>query len=246
MPVQVRDVLSRAQKLIQDETGIRWPLPELACWFNDGTREVAIHKPSASAKSVVLPLVRGTRQTIPAGALMLLRVIRNLKSGSTESNRLGGRAVRIVNRDVLDTQHPDWHDEGSTVFGPQVKHFVFDESDPTAFYVYPGNDGQGHVEALVSHSPEPVETTGVDLADYAVDMPLPDVYANAVLDYVLYRAYSKDASFAENFERANAHYNAFAMSLGLKISGEYTASASNAGHHVTRDRVGSAPVGGGS
>jgi hypothetical protein len=235
MPVQVSDVLSRAQKLIQDETGIRWPLPELACWFNDGTREVAIHKPSASAKSVVLPLVRGTRQVIPAGALMLLRVIRNLKSGSTDSNRIGGRSVRVVNRDVLDTQHPDWHDEDAAAFSPQVKHFVFDESDPTAFYVYPGNDGQGQIEALVSHSPEPVDTSGATLSAYNVPMPLPDVYANAVLDYVLYRAYSKDASFAENMERANLHYNAFASSLGIKLGNETGAGPTTAGYRVTRD-----------
>jgi hypothetical protein len=235
MPVQVRDVLLRSQKLIQDETGIRWPLPELACWFNDGTREVAIHKPSASARSVLLPLVRGTRQTIPAGALMLLRVIRNLKDGSIDEARLGGRSVRIVNRDVLDTQHPSWHDADVASFAKQVKHFVFDESDPTAFYVYPGNDGQGQVEALVSHSPTPVATTGETLDDYAVDLPLPDVYANAVLDYVLYRAYSKDASFAENMERANAHYNAFATSIGLKRQNENQSGPTTAGYRVTRD-----------
>lgn len=235
MPVQVSDVLSRAQKLIQDDTGIRWPLTELACWFNDGTREVAIHKPSASAKSVVLSLVRGTRQVIPAGALMLLRVIRNLKSGSNNSNRIGGRSVRVVNRDVLDTQHPDWHDEDVAPFASQVKHFVFDESDPTAFYVYPGNTGQGQIEALVSHSPEPVNTSGSTLSAYNVSMPLPDVYANAVLDYVLYRAYSKDASFAENMERANLHYNAFASSLGIKLGNETGAGPTTAGYRVTRD-----------
>lgn len=235
MPVQVSDVLSRAQKLIQDDTGIRWPLPELALWFNDGTREVTIHKPSASSKSVVLPLVQGTRQSIPAGDLMLLRVIRNLKSASTGTNRVGARAVRLVNRDILDTQRPDWHDETDTPFKPEVKHFVFDESDPTAFYVYPGNDGTGKVEALTSRSPQAVATTGEALTDYDVPMPLPDVYANAVLDYILYRAYSKDASFAENMQRADAHYNAFAVSLGAKASSENGAGPTTAGYRVTRD-----------
>lgn len=235
MQVQVSDVLQRAQKLIQDETGVRWPLTELACWFNDGAREVAIHKPSASAKSVVLSLVHGTRQTIPDGALMLLRVIRNLKDGSTEQQRIGARSIRIVNRDVLDTQQPDWHDDERWPFTQEVKHFTFDESDPTAFYVYPGNNGSGKVEALVSHSPTPVETTGTTLAAYQVPLPLPDVYANAVLDYVLYRAYSKDASFAENMERANLHYNAFAGSLGLKRENETTSSPTTAGYRVTRD-----------
>jgi len=235
MPVQVSDVLLRAQKLIQDETGIRWPVPELAGWFNDATREVAIHKPSASSKSVVLPMVKGTRQTIPTGALMLMRVLRNLKPGSTDTSRLGARSVRLVNRDVLDTQHPDWHDEDRLPFSNVVKHFIFDESDPTAFYVYPGNDGQGQVEALISRSPDAIATSGTNANDYNIGMPLPDVYANAVLDYVLYRAYSKDASFAEHAQRAGSHYQAFASSLGIKLSNEQGAGPTMAGYRVTRD-----------
>lgn len=244
MAVQASEILSRAQTLIQDNTGIRWPLPELAGWLNDAMREVALHKPSASSRSTVLDLIAGTRQTIPEGALMLLRVIRNLGAGSSESNRIGARAVRIVNRDVLDTQHPDWHDETITAQKQEVRHFVFDESDPTAFYVFPGNDGTGKVEALVSQAPEPITATGDSLPDYAVQVPLPDIYANVLLDYVLYRAYSKDASFAENMDRANYHYIAFTNSLGVKTAGEYSQSASNAGFRVTRDRAGSSPAGG--
>lgn len=244
MAVQVKSILSRAQTLIQDNTGVRWPLPELAQWFNDATREVALHKPSASAESVVLDLQEGTRQTIPMGALMLLRVTRNLKAGSSAENRIGGRSVRLVNRDVLDTQHPDWHDDEITGQTSDVKHFVFDESDPTAFYVFPGNTGSGKVEALVSKAPDPIDESGSDLDSYTMDMPLPDIYANAVLDYILYRAYSKDASFAENMERANYHMTAFANSLGLKAMQEFNSSAANAGFRVTRDRVGSAPPAG--
>lgn len=235
MPVQARDVLGRAQKLIQDLTSIRWPLPELAGWLNDGAREVAIHKPSAVAGSVVIPLVSGTRQTIPAGGLQLMRVIRNLKIGSTDSIRLGGRAIRLVERDVLDTQAPDWHDSDSVPYVPEAKHFIFDAQDPKAFYVYPGNDGRGIVEALVSQAPVPVPESGASLSDYAVNLPIPDVYANALLDYVLYRAYSKDASFAENLTRADAHYNAFSTSLGIKTSMESTTSPSTGGYRVTRD-----------
>lgn len=235
MPVQARDVLDRAQKQIQDETSIRWPLPELAMWLNDGAREIAIHKPSATARSVVLSLTTGTRQEIPAGDLQLLRVVRNLKPGSTEGNRTGARAVRLVNRDVLDTQHPAWHDGGSVPFAAEVKHFVFDEADPRAFYVYPGNNGSGLVEALIAKAPVPIAETGTSLSSYAVALPVPDVYANALLDYVLYRAYSKDASFAANAERAVQHYQAFAATLGIKATHESASGPTTAGYRVTRD-----------
>ena len=43
-----------------------------------------------------------------------------------------------------------------------------------------------------------------------------DIYANALLDFILYRAYNKDAEFAGNATRAQIHMMAFASSLGVK------------------------------
>jgi hypothetical protein len=46
------------------------------------------------------------------------------------------------------------------------------------------------------------------------------VYANAVLDYMLYRAYSKDAEATQNAELANAHLKRFVEMLGLKLQAD--------------------------
>ncbi|MCK7581011.1 MAG: hypothetical protein MZV65_38935 [Chromatiales bacterium] len=50
----------------------------------------------------------------------------------------------------------------------------------------------------------------------ATPIKLDDIYANAILDYVLYRAYSKDAEYAANAQRAALHYQAFTNALGVK------------------------------
>lgn len=42
-----------------------------------------------------------------------------------------------------------------------------------------------------------------------------DIYSNSLLDYVLYRAYMKDADYAANADRALAAYAAFQKSLGM-------------------------------
>jgi hypothetical protein len=42
-----------------------------------------------------------------------------------------------------------------------------------------------------------------------------DIFANALLDYVLYRASTKDAEQAANAQRAVAHYQAFQNALGV-------------------------------
>ena len=38
---------------------------------------------------------------------------------------------------------------------------------------------------------------------------LPDIFANAVMDFVLFRAYTKDAEFASNAQLAGQHYQLF-------------------------------------
>src|SRR5690606_24768592 len=217
MAVLASEIIDRAQTIVQDKTGVRWPYQELLQWLNDGQREVAIHKPSATAQNEVIQLEAGTLQSIGDGGLCLLRVIRNLKTPVTNP-RVGSRACRIVAREVLDAQHPSWHDPEVFAYTKEVKHFCFDESDPTHFYVFPGNDGTGALEAVVSRSPaDLVVASGTDpnnLSAYRLPISIPDIYANCLLDYVLFRAYSKDAEYAGNAERSNQHYQVFATSLG--------------------------------
>lgn len=45
----------------------------------------------------------------------------------------GKRVIRIVDREILDSQEPDWHDPtvtGDAAHTTVVKHYVFDEDDP--------------------------------------------------------------------------------------------------------------------
>ena len=227
MAVLASDIIDRAQTIVQDKTGVRWPYQELLQWLNDGQREVAIHKPSATAQNDVIPLQPGTLQSIGDGGLCLLRVIRNLKT-PVGTPRIGGRACRIVSREVLDAQHPSWHDPDVFTYTKEVKHFCFDESDPTHFYVFPGNTGEGALEAVVSRSPaDVVVSPGTDannIGAYRQPITIPDIYSNCLLDYVLFRAYSKDADYAGNAERSNHHYQIFASSLGVKTQVEAVVS----------------------
>src|SRR3546814_4840556 len=46
--------------------------------------------------------------------------------------------------------------------------------------------------------------------DDAKTIGIDDIYANALVDYVLYRGYSKDALYAQNASLAAAHHGVFA------------------------------------
>lgn len=222
MTVNAKALLDRARRIIQDETNVRWPLPELRLWLNDSLREIGLIKPTAYSYSAILPLSQGTLQRLPDAYASVMRVVRNLKTDA-DSPRQGGAAIRTVDREMLDAQVPNWHDSAKTKYQKVVKHVVFESSDPRAFYVYPGNDGTGVVEAIVSKIPTSVsaQVSNVDdINSYDVAIDIHDIYSNVILDYMLYRAYSKDSQYAGSAQRAALYYAAFSNALGVKIANE--------------------------
>jgi hypothetical protein len=208
MAVTVQSVIDRVQKTLQDTTGVRWPVvDELVLWVNDAQREIALLKPDASAKNVTVTLAAGTKQDIPSDGNRLLRVVRNM---SAASSGVGKRAVRIVSREVLDAQTPDWHDPlvtGDAAHVAVVKHYIYDEQNPRNFYVYPGvaAAASSFVEIIYSANPVTVAQNG--------NLDIPDIFANAVMNYVLYMAYMKDADYAGNQQRASSHFQLFMASI---------------------------------
>lgn len=206
MAVSVQSVIDRVQTTLQDTTGVRWPVVgELVLWINDAQREIALLKPDASAKNTTITLAAGTKQDIPSDGNRLLRAVRNM---SAASGGTGKRSVRLVQREVLDAQTPDWHDPtvtGDAAHTNIVKHYVYDEQNPRNFYVYPGISGDAYLEIIYSANPSTV-TQGDNL-------DIPDIYANAVMNYVLYMAYMKDADYAGNNQRAASHFQIFTTSI---------------------------------
>jgi hypothetical protein len=206
MAVTVQSVIDRAQTVLQDTTGVRWPVVgELVLWINDAQREIALLKPDASATNTTITLVDGTKQEIPSGGNRLLKVIRNM---SAASNGTGKRSVRLVDAEVLNGQTPDWHDPsvaGDAAHTNIVKHYVYEEQNPRNFYVYPGVDGDAFLEIVYSSNPATVAQSG--------NLSIPDIFANAVLNYVLYMAYMKDAEYAGNQQRASSHFQLFTASV---------------------------------
>lgn len=206
MAVTVQSVVDRVQSVLQDTTGVRWPVVgELVLWVNDAQREIALLKPDASAVNTTVTLVTGTKQEIPAASNRLLKVVRNM---SAASGGTGARAIRLVDISVLDAQSPDWHDPsvtGDAAHTNVVKHYAYEESNPRNFYVYPGVSGNAYVELIYSANPATVVLTD--------NLSIPDIFANAIMNYVLYMAYMKDAEFAGNQQRASSHFQLFTASV---------------------------------
>lgn len=218
MAFTAKDVLYRASTILQDVGAVRWPYPELLIWLNDGMREIANIKPNATSKTTTMTLIAGTKQEIPATAHSLLEVTRNVNP----TTGAGGKAVTPIVRQILDRQIPGWHDSTTLPFSATVLHIVDDALDQRVFYVVPGNDGTGKIEIVVSEVPTDLAAPAnpLDLDAYTATVDLQDIYRNALVDYVLYRSFSKDMAMPGNAQRAAAHYQQFNHSLGVKGSAE--------------------------
>ena len=209
--ITAQSVVDKVQVILQDTTGVRWPDSELLDWLNDGQREIVLYKPNAFIKNLAVRMAGGTKQSLPADGVQLIDVVRNMGTNGTTP----GRAVRITMREVLDSQLPDWHSETPNSV---VKHYVYSLLDPKNFYVYPPQPaaGQGYIELVYGASPTDTTLGGT--------ITLDDIYQNALVDYILYRAYSKDTEYAADQNRAAAHQDAYIAALTGKAKVEVGAN----------------------
>lgn len=206
----VGTVIRNAKLVLQEVTaaGTRWTNEELIGWLNEAYQAIVQIKPDASAINTSVGLVAGTRQEIPSDGMRLIDVVRNT---AADSAKMG---IMVTTRRSLDTTRRSWHGDTPSI---DIEQYMFDDQDPTRFYVYPPAVVGAEVELIYSSTPSPHDISqGLDgLKDEAIR--LNDSYAPVITDYILYRAYSKDAEHAANLNRAQMHMQAYMGALGQKI-----------------------------
>lgn len=210
MTIAAQSIIRRCVETLQDTTSVRWPINELVRYLNDGQREVVLYRPDAMVTNGTVTCVAGTKQSLPATGSKLIEVVRNAYSSGTK------KAVRLINREILDAQTPGWH---ALTGVNDVLHYMYDARDPKTFYVYPPATTNCQLDIVYSAYPTDI-TEPADGSLYTAvtgNISLPDIYGNVLQDYVLYRAYTKDSEYAGNAQRAQAHYTTFANALGIEI-----------------------------
>jgi|TARA_X000001036_G_scaffold355118_1_gene336868 hypothetical protein len=222
--IKVIEVIKRVEDVLQD-SNVRWPRVELQNWLNESYLQIALLRPDASSKTGTLTCVAGSRQTITSGfstALRLLDVVRNLASSSDK------KVVRLIDRSVLDDQRPAWHTDTASV---NIQNYTFDVRQPKEFFVFPPATTSAQLEVVYADLPgshslsaSALDPTGSNTDVIKVD----DTYLSVITDWILYRAFSKDAEFAANAARAGAHYQTFMSSIGNKTQSDVGSSPTEA------------------
>jgi hypothetical protein len=232
MALSSTSIAAKAALLLVDETNIRWTIPEVAKWINAGCKELVLLKPTALAANVAMLLTAGTKQSligatfkstvdgsaVSVSPIQLLDATRNL--GATGIETAAGNAVTLVDRQVMDVVSRGWH---SATTAWEIKHVMFDPRDPKSFYVYPKATASPamYLEIVVSKAPtNTLLDSATSLGTSDIDAGIDEIYEGVLVDYVLYRAYAKDAEFTANASRSQWHYEAFRAALGAKLANE--------------------------
>ena len=218
--MKVTDIVTSISEVLQDADQITWTGPQVWDWIYDSELAVVLARPDANPSTGKLTMIAGTRQNISAlpGALRILDVIRNV--GASDEP---GRAMRRVGRGVLDAYNPDWHSAAQTSI---AQEYVFDDRNSKVVYVNPPNDGTGFIEVMVAQSPASYNKNDLDQV-ISVD----DSYVPALIEWALYRAFSRDSDVTPNWQRAQAHRQAFFDILGVKSNSDIALSLKK-GHQL--------------
>lgn len=194
----VSQVISQALVDLQEDDETRWTRQELLGYFNAGQRALAMVRPDLVAQERVVALRAGWSQELDADVLHLLAV----------TNNAGGRQHPItkIEQWALDAVSADWRSLRGT---DELLHYMHSLKHPRELAVYPPARAGAEVRMVVAVDPPPLTSEN--------DPPsVPAQYLDALLHYVLYRAWSKDAEYAANAQLATGHLELFNQALGAQ------------------------------
>jgi len=202
------DIISRARVLLHDASAARWADTELVMWINDGNKYIAIQRPDACSVNAAMTLVSGTKQSIAGLTPPGVRLLDVVKTSA-------GRGITLVDRHELDTHRPTWHADSAGA----TENYVYDNRDPKTFYVWPPASAGASIDIIYSRVPLEITTGTLSTA-----MTLDDLYLDALLNYVMFRAYAKDAEATQNASLATTYLQACNTALGVRTAADVAAS----------------------
>lgn len=197
-----RDLLTnRVQPQLNDKRGEHWGLIELLAYLNDGLQEMVKYVPSDFAKIQTVTLAAGAKQTLPGQGIGLVRVVANVNGDDS----LGNVPFQTT-RQALDVGDPTWR----TTAQGTTEEWAYDPRDPLVYWVNPPAASGNKLEIEFVERPTVLSINA--------NLPISLRYEPALIDYIKYRAHSKDTDYAET-GLIGQYYNAFLQGVGA-TSGE--------------------------
>ena len=191
-------IANEIEALLNDSGNDIWTAAQICSFVSEAQHLIVSLRPDANAVTEALTLATTSKQSIPAGGVKLLDVIANTS----------GAPIQKITRERMTDLVSAW----TTETGTAVEFFMFDEENPTVFWVYPKPASAISIDIMYSVEPDLFDVNSTDLG-------ISDVYISAIYDHVLYRCLSMHTKGAD-FDKAAAYQNSFYSILGVKVQNE--------------------------
>jgi len=199
-----KTIIDKAAIQLGDIDKVHWTESELLGWLNDAQLKIVTLAPQTNVKNSKVRLIPGVKQAIPADGILILDIPFNYRSNGT----LVGEVINKATLEIMNKRVPGWI---TATQGVTVRCFIYSPSDPSVFYVYPPQPALStQVEMVYSARPELI-TNAYGGTKITVD----DQYQDALLDFVLFKAFDKDSEYGNQDVKKNQHYQLFLQAIGI-------------------------------
>ena len=208
-----QSLVDEVRRIIHDENAstYRWTDAEFVNYINGALRSIVTLVPEANVTEDVVTISNNiARQALPAGGIKFMRASRNYADDGTTAQG----PITYVEKDVLDRFDPDWEYD-TTIKADAAnffEHYCHEPREPKVYYLYPPQNAANKKVAIV-YSDVPDAIT-----DLSETWPLDDEYYNAGVQYLMYRALTKEArdTFPTSFRQEL--WQNYLAALGLQRS----------------------------
>ena len=217
MPAKTASVIARIDSVTGDTARKRFSLPAIARWMDEAQGIICELQPRAAAEHRVFTLVEGPSQDLRNEPSVAWIRVHEAVCNTTAAGEPTGPAIRMVEGNVLGRVRRDWRN-----FAPatQVDEVSLDERDPFVFTVFPPAAAGTKVQLLATVRPGPVcvlNSGGTALLDPEERVGVRDGFDTPLVDWVLFRLFSKDSEDQSYQARAKGHFDAAQLVLGLAL-----------------------------
>ena len=208
----LQTVIDEVRRVIHDEViaSYRWTDAELIDYANAGVRQTVIFVPDANTIETIEDLLtsRVARQSLPAGGIQFIKVARNYADDGTTPQG----PLRVVEKDALDTFEPTWEYVSAKADGANYfEHYCHDARETDVYYLYPPPVEDNKQIALVYSAVPTIMTVVGDT------IPLADEYINAIVQYMTYRALTKESRDSLPSAFRQELWQNYLVALGLQV-----------------------------
>jgi len=207
----IKDIMDRVATLYNDADHERVSQTRYINFLDDAFQQLVIARPDSHAKTAVIQLASGTKQTLPVDMLALIDVYRNMgQDGLTD-----GPPIWQVNRKDLD-YFADWH-AAPAVEPTAISEYAYDMKTSKLFWVSPAPGATTPIYIELAYS-YPFTTFSTMVWDAALlqTVPCEDTFVGAIIAYMLYRLYSTDTASVKDKALAESYKADFYNQLGIE------------------------------